>query len=396
LTRFPFTGMLNHQHMDVTVNNARNKSDLGNKPSRSISRRSFIRLAAASLGAVLVHPWERVIAVPEFPQYEKLGRAFAKVEIKARPDYDAPTVGVIYDDAVVPWLREVVGRHPYRYKQRFVETPDGYIWASELQPVKNQPNTPLTTLPSTSLGNGMWVEVTVPYVDVILENKPISPGFKNKIAAQIPIRLYYSQILWVDRVRQTENGRILYRVNERFGYGDLMWADATAFRPLTPDEMTPINPEVEDKRIEINVEERYQTLSCYEGKTEVYFCRISAGKKFDPEGKPLPSSSTPTGTHTIWRKLVSTHMSGGTTGGGYDLPGIGWTALFSGDGVAIHSTFWHNNFGGELMSHGCVNATPEDAKWIFRWTHPPVQYDPGDLYSKDTPIPPTKVTVLEG
>jgi lipoprotein-anchoring transpeptidase ErfK/SrfK len=89
-------------------------------------------------------------------------------------------------------------------------------------------------------------------------------------------------------------------------------------------------------------------------------------------------------------------MSGGTTGGGYDLPGIGWTALFSGDGVAIHSTFWHNNFGGELMSHGCVNARPEDAKWIFRWSNPPVQYDPGDLYSKDTQIPPTKVTVLEG
>jgi lipoprotein-anchoring transpeptidase ErfK/SrfK len=72
-------------------------------------------------------------------------------------------------------------------------------------------------------------------------------------------------------------------------------------------------------------------------------------------------------------------MSGGTTGGGYDLPGIGWTTLFVGTGVALHSTFWHNNFGGELMSHGCVNCRPDDAKWVFRWTFPPVPNDPGDV-----------------
>jgi hypothetical protein len=30
-------------------------------------------------------------------------------------------------------------------------------------------------------------------------------------------------------------------------------------------------------------------------------------------------------------------------------------------------------------SHGCVNARPEDAKWIFRWALPQVNYDPGDV-----------------
>jgi L,D-transpeptidase catalytic domain len=360
-----------------------------------VSRRGFLKLAAASLGGLAV-PWNTFSVLADFPQHERLGRAFAKVEVKAKPDYESQTVDVLYDDAVIPWLREVVGSHPYRFKQRFVETPKGFIWASDIQPVQNLPNQPLENLPTTSLGEGMWVEVTVPYIDAVLENKPISPGFKNKVAAGLPIRLYYSQILWVDRMRKDDGGKIRYRVNERFGYGDLMWADAQAFRPLTQDELTPINPDVEDKHVEVNVEQYYQTLSCYEGKREVYYCRISAGKKFDPDGTPLKTSSTPSGTHTIWRKQVSTHMSGGTTGGGYDLPGIGWTALFSGEGVAIHSTFWHNNFGGELMSHGCVNARPEDAKWIFRWSNPPVLYDPGDLYSKDTQIPPTKVTVVEG
>ena len=368
------------------------------KNAESLTRRGFLKLAVASLGGLSFRGLSRNNRLQDFPQYDRLGRVwiFDKVELKAKPDYNSQTVGELYGDAVVPWIREVVGSHPYRYKQRFVETENGYVWASGLIPVRNQPNAPLMNLPATSLGAGMWVEVSVPYIDIILENKPVSPGFKNKTEDGIPLRLYYSQILWVDKVRKDDSGKIWYRVNERFGYGDLIWADARAFRPLSVEEMTPINPDVEDKWIEVNVEEKYQTLSCYEGNREVYFCRISAGKKFDPDGKPLESSSTPSGTHTIWRKQVSTHMSGGTTGGGYDLPGIGWTALFSGEGVAVHSTFWHNNFGGELMSHGCVNARPDDAKWIFRWSNPPVDYDPGDLYSKDSDVPPTKVTVLEG
>lgn len=35
--------------------------------------------------------------------------------------------------------------------------------------------------------------------------------------------------------------------------------------------------------------------------------------------------------------------------------------------------FWRSDVDG------CVNCRPEDAKWIFRWTRPTVEYDPGDL-----------------
>ncbi|OQX62000.1 MAG: hypothetical protein B5M51_06740, partial [Anaerolinea sp. 4484_236] len=42
-------------------------------------------------------------------------------------------------------------------------------------------------------------------------------------------------------------------------------------------------------------------------------------------------------------------------------------------GVAIHGTYWHNNFGYP-MSHGCINMRNQDAKWLYRWTTPP--YDP--------------------
>jgi len=84
------------------------------------------------------------------------------------------------------------------------------------------------------------------------------------------------------------------------------------------------------------------------------------------------------GCHRIWHKSVSLPLSGDSSSVGWDLPAVGWTSLFIGAGVAIHSTYWHNNYG-EPSSRGCVNASPDDSKWVFRWTIPEVAYDPGDV-----------------
>ena len=359
-----------------------------------LTRRTFLKLAALGLGGLALRPMSRLFRLQDFPKSERLGRVFTKIDVKVKPDFESETVGVLFDDAVVPWLHEVAGRHPHRFRQRWVETDQGYIWSSDLQPVRNAPNSPLKELPQSSLGQGLWVEVSVPYVDLILANPPArAPWLKYRLEIQMPARLYYSQILWVDQMKTDENGQVWYRLNEKYGYGDIFWAAAQAFRPLTSEEVVPISPEVTDKRVVVNVYEKFQTLSCYEGNTEVYFALVAAGKKFDADGNLLEHSATPQGKFYIWRKQISTHMSGGTTGGGYDLPGIGWTTLFVGTGVALHSTFWHNNFGGELMSHGCVNMRPEDARWVFRWTSPVVPYDPGDVTIEG--LTATSVEVVE-
>lgn len=182
--------------------------------------------------------------------------------------------------------------------------------------------------------------------------------------------------MWTDKIKKDDDGQVWYRINERHDFGDLLWVDATGFRPLTQEEIEPIHPEVEEKRVVVNIQQ--QSLSCYEGDQEVYFCRVSTGVKFDAQGQPSDTGSTPLGPHPVWRKLISLHMVGGTAGGGWDIPGVGWTSLFVGYGVAIHSTFWHNDFGVP-RSRGCVNAKPDDAKWVFRWLTPVVPYDPGDV-----------------
>jgi len=55
------------------------------------------------------------------------------------------------------------------------------------------------------------------------------------------------------------------------------------------------------------------------------------------------------------------------------------------DGIAIHSAYWHDDFGVP-KSHGCVNLTPEDAAWVFKWSGPKmVDSDSERFPSEDQP-----------
>ena len=342
---------------------------------------------------------EKCLLLPEFPDADRLGRvAVGMVELKQRPDPESPTLGVLYEDAVLPWLREVSGVKPaYIFNnQRWLETPQGFIYGPYVQPVWNRPNQPVEQLPPSSRGPGMWVEVTVPYAEATLDKaEPSSNSWvEAKLEQGLPLRFYYSQTFWVDEIKTDGQGSVLYRVNPNYYGGvDLLWARAEAFRPITTEELTPINPEAVDKRVVVDV--THQTLACYEGQSEVYFCRVSTGAKYDMYGNVVDKWATPVGNHRVTRKYISLQMSGGTTGAGYDLPGIAWTSIFATGGVAIHSTFWHHNYG-DPVSHGCVNCLPQDAKWIFRWSSPEVVYDPGMLDVTVSGDASTGVEVIEG
>ncbi len=364
--------------------------NLTDLPNRILTRRKFLLFSLAAMGTMAAAPWRYWAQVSsQWPDVEKMGRVcIGKVNIRAKPDPNAATVKEIYDDAVVIWLREVVGLSPGYGSRRWVETPDGFIYAPRLQPVYNRPNIPLEFMPGEGDNKGIWAEVTVPYVDISIGNPPIrTPSLK---VAQFP-RLYYSQVVWIDDVKIGSSGKLIYRINQKYGsYGDIFWADAEAFCPITEDEMKPINPDAENKKIIVNVTR--QTMACYEGNQEVHFTRVSTGAKFDAFGNAVDNWSTPLGPHPIYRKLMSLHMSGNTTG---DYTAVPWTCFITGGGVAVHSTYWHNEFGIP-RSHGCINVPPEEAKWMFRWSYPYVSINPGELDVSDQwPPVGTIVEVVE-
>jgi len=285
----------------------------------------------------------------------------------------------VNQDEVVVWGREVVGSTAHGgFSTRWVQTPDGFIYASHLQPVRNLPNTPVNSIPAAR--GGFWAEVTVPYVDLILPPgaSPISPGVKYTLQHNTPLRLYYGQVVWIDQVGAGPNGSVLYRFNESpghgYGYGDVFYTEGAAFHALTNDDVTPINPDVDPttKKIVIDATAGRQILSCFEGKNEVYFCRISSGY-----GETF---STPLGDQAISWKIFSIHMAANTgSDSGYDTMAVPWPVFFNTNaGAAIHGVFWHNDFGVR-RSHGCVNVSPEDAKWIFRWTSPSITLDQSEI-----------------
>ena len=52
----------------------------------------------------------------------------------------------------------------------------------------------------------------------------------------------------------------------------------------------------------------------------------------------------------------------------YSLEDVPDVQFFDG-AVALHGTYWHGDFG-HPRSHGCVNLSPLDARWLFEFTEP--------------------------
>ena len=336
---------------------------------RVTSRRSFLKLtgfAAASI-ALPLPSGRQQMAGAEWPQGPnvRLGRVVWPwgTNIYARPHPEGRVLHKLYPEDVVVVVRDVVGRGLAPHNHVWNEVEDGYVYAPHLQPVKNIPQTPLANVPAS----GVWSEVYVPYVEARAEPRADAP---------IVYRLYYSAVFKITEVHRADDGSAWYRAYTETE--KRMYAPAEAFRIISPEELTPIAPDVDprDKWIVVDVDE--QALSAFEGKVEVFRARLSSGALyFGEDGKTL-TSGTPKGAHAIWQKRFSRHMQGGTLEAGYDLPGVGWVSYFGANGAALHSTYWHNDYG-RPKSHGCLNCRPEDALWLFRWTMPRVAYDPGDI-----------------
>lgn len=355
----------------------------------NFSRRDFLKLAGIGLGAMAFNPYKfpelAALYTPkrlaQFPASEIIGRVVEpNIDLRSRPTNDPglnTSIAKLEADTLVVWGREVVGNVIGGLSnQRYVETPQGYIYGSIVQPTRNLPNTPITEIPAGQ--PGFWAEVTVPYIDLTLEGVVASPWLKDLILYNFPPRLYYGQVVWIDQIRQN-NGFVEYRWNEdAYGrgygyggsYGELFWGDGAGFKVLTEEEVSPISPNIDPKEKTIFLDLDYQILSCFEGKNEVFFSRVSTGRILDPlTGERSDKYATPAGSLLTHWKIVSKNMTAGSAQAGYSTPAVPWCTFVSGEGVAIHGTFWHNAFG-EKRSHGCINVSPENAKWIFRWTTP--------------------------
>jgi hypothetical protein len=103
-----------------------------------------------------------------------------------------------------------------------------------------------------------------------------------------------------------------------------------------------------------------QVLQVFDDDKLVFTTLISSGR-------PTSGTNTNLGVYHIQQKLRWSTMQGGSeaTDDYYYLPNVPYTMFFDGS-ISLHGTYWHDNFGYR-RSHGCVNLSITDARWLYNW-----------------------------
>jgi hypothetical protein len=102
-----------------------------------------------------------------------------------------------------------------------------------------------------------------------------------------------------------------------------------------------------------------ELLYAYEDDKLVFMTLISSGMAEHP---------THLGIFQIRTHYATADMTGAMgTPDYYWLPNVPYVMYFDGD-IGLHGAYWHDGFG-YVRSHGCVNMSITDAKWLFDWSN---------------------------
>jgi lipoprotein-anchoring transpeptidase ErfK/SrfK len=284
--------------------------------------------------------------------------------IRKEPDMRADKVGALAADSVVPLYGEVESKSGSTHNKLWYEVPDGYIHSALVHVVEWQLNTPV----SATGDKGFWAELTVPHAD-----PRVAPSLS---AGRARYRYYGGTVYKVMKVVKGADAASppwWYQIEDESFPGQY-FLPGQYLRPIPPADFKPLSPGVDPKDKKLVVKLGEQRVYAYEKDRVVFTCRAATGAHFE-----AGDFSTPVGTYFIYRKTPTQHMYGGAVGdeGSFDLPGIGWVSYFTSSGIAFHGTYWHNDYGVP-RSHGCVNVTSANAKWIWQWSMPP--NDPAERY----------------
>jgi len=329
-----------------------------------ISRRDFLKLTGAGLLGLLLTrlDLEPAQAQVDPPQQGRVTTAI--LNVNDAPSLNGQVIRAYWRDIVFPIAGSVIGEDETAFNRVWYKVgEDGYAYSGAVQPVRTVLNAPVKILPQ----EGALAEVTVPYTDARRD------AGKDKAFAY---RFYYETTHWVEGVVQDPEGNAWYKVFDdkwKFHY----YAQAEHLRIIPATELAPLSSDVpgELKRIEVRLDE--QIVIAFEDKKPVFMSRIASGGRFRNG-----TYTTPVGHHMTYHKRPYRHMAAGDlASNGFDLPGVPWVLYITESGVALHGTYWHNDYG-HPRSHGCINLTPQAAKWLYRWTLPIVP--PGEQMVYET------------
>ena len=316
-----------------------------------ISRRDFLKLSGyGMLGMIL----------PELPFH--MQDAFSDVQGRVidnlvwsyeEPNKKSKRIKSYWHDLVVPITNTTVSEDETAYNRVWYQVEDaGYVYSGSIQPVR----TILNEAQYISLAGALG-EVSVPFTDAFLE-----PDSNSELL----YRLYYESVHWIKASAVQPDGTIWYALLDD-KTGEYYYAPGKHIRIISDGELAPLSPDIpnEEKFVEVNLTN--QLVMAYEQNRLVYATRVSTGGRLRSG-----TYTTPVGDYLTYHKRPTRHMArGDLASSGFDLPGVPWVIYIKENGTSFHGTYWHNDYG-RPRSHGCINMTPQAAKWLYRWTTPSV------------------------
>ncbi|MBN1666974.1 MAG: L,D-transpeptidase [Anaerolineales bacterium] len=290
----------------------------------------------------------------------------------SKPDFGLTYVNVLYGEVRTPnapvfasledalayntnnVLRQVEGSFTYiSYTdeavvdgQRFyMVDPGGWMTANDISRITAPrfQGLALSQTPSHTFG---WVLTYLSQTSGYVEPKR-TPGYAE--ADYIGQYLLNHELVWVYETREV-NQIEWYRV------GPEAWVPANVIARVIP-KSTPPQGVDGGRWMEINLFE--QTIAVYDNSELVFATLIASG---------LDPFWTRPGLFQIYQKLDTTPMRGAfeaDRSDAYYLEDVPWTMYFD-EARALHGAYWRANLGFP-QSHGCVNLSIGDARWLYDW-----------------------------
>jgi hypothetical protein len=318
--------------------------------SSFLSRRDFLKLSGAASLSILLS--ELGIHNAQAASVPGQGRVlYNSLIVRDTPAFSGTRLKSCPRDSILNIAAQEFGGVDGDYNRTWFRLADeGYVYSGGVQPVSTVLNQVVTDIPE----KGIAGEITIPYTDSIwaLNRSPV-PG----------PRLYHGSTHWIKGLMTDQrDGSLWYRAYDNL-YNSHYYTRPEWIHVFSNEEISPFSNQVPEDKKHIEIILDRQLLMAFEWNVLVYAARISTGQK---------NYETPVGWFRTFHKRPTYHMTGGADiASVFDLPGVPWDSYITDNGIAIHGTYWHNDFG-HPHSHGCINMSVQDARWIYRWTVPTV------------------------
>jgi L,D-transpeptidase catalytic domain/Bacterial SH3 domain len=255
-------------------------------------------------------------------------------------------------------------------------TTEGYVALDALQPSQN-PWSTMWTVPDGLLALNAWWGATRTDANVRAGPTADAPSVGHLPAGDLV------KVLVEGPGQDVQGSSTWYRIDGgRYAGG---WVHSSLIqRAAQPQANTTPPPAGSASGRWVVVDRRHHSLTLVDHGEPAFVTYVALG---------VAGRETPTGTYSTWGKYRADDMTSASVknpGGYYDLPNVPDTQYYLDGGFAIHGTYWHDDFGSD-ESHGCVNITWTDGRYLFSQTLPFV--GDGQL-TTPTGQPATEVVIL--